>query len=409
MTAEHHSQLPPGHQSPPTVPLEGQGTLSGHTVEPATASSLLSTHAFCKRPLDDAESEPKLKKSRQHASDKDAAYFTAVLCYWPGTLGELRERLQQPCSVRIPAPALCHTLTRTDIRAGTWRGVRQSIYNRVDAADFLASWCRTSGYAAANLTASTVFPWGRYVLGIAKREEVVGNEGGIIKFYIAEVPGVADPCNPDDNLIVFIACRADGSQVRIQPHRDQPALVLYLDRLGPAYRGHLARTTPWPPWPQSWGPPPYEGECRLCPRYGPEPCSWASLGVIATADGLMNLHDIVTTLEAQSARLSLELCTGQELDLCSGERFPWALWVHHQPEVMQIIGDSNGVTYFGAVDFSFMREGSLVKAQAFQIDMEEGTSLALIPVDRVLTIAPMTKKSNPFTSECQWLLDRLAT
>ena len=87
--------------------------------------------------------------------------------------------------------------------------------------------------------------------------------------------------------------------------------------------------------------------------------------------------------------------------------FPWVLRVHHQSEVMQSIRHSCGVTYFGAVDFSFMREWSLVKAQAFQIDMEEGTSLALIPVDRDLTIAPMTNKSHPFTSE--WLLDRLAT
>jgi len=135
--------------------------------------------------------------------------------------------------------------------------------------------------------------------------------------------------------------------------------------------------------------------------------------VIATADGLIDLHDIVTTLQAQSALLSLELHQDQELDLSDGVAFPWVLWVHHQPEIMQLIRDSHGVKDFGAIEFSFMIKGSLVKAQAFQMNLaqmnlQEGISLALIPVDGDLSIAPMTKKSHTFSSECQWLLDRLA-
>jgi len=135
--------------------------------------------------------------------------------------------------------------------------------------------------------------------------------------------------------------------------------------------------------------------------------------VTATADGFIASHDIVTTLQAQSALLSLQLHQDQELDLSDGITFPWVLWVHHQPEIMQLIRDSHGVKDFGAIEFSFMSKGSLVKAQAFQMNLaqmnlQEGISLALIPVDGDLTIAPMTNKSHTFTSECQWLLDRLA-
>ena len=409
MSAERHSQLPPGHQNPPRLPLTGQGAQSGHAVGSNLASTSLGTQAFRKRPLDHADADPKRQTRRRAASDDDAAYMARLLCVWPETVAELRTRLEAPLRYVWPEPvralALCHTLTLKDLRARTWRGVRQTIYNRVNTADFLAWWCRTSHLPSENLTDSIVFPWGRYLMGMANQEAVVGNKASVIKFYVADVPGVADPCNPGDSLSVFIALRADGSQVRIQPHRDQSALLLYLDRPGPSYHGHLARTKPWPPG--YWGTIEEESQCLLCPRSGPERSSCADIDVIATADGMIHLHDIMTTLEAQSALLSLELRQDEELDLSSGDRFPWVLWVHHQPEIMQIIRDSSGVTYFSAVDFSFMREETLVKAQAFQLELQDGPSLALIPVGGDLTIAPMTRHAIKFTCECKWLLNHL--
>lgn len=320
---------------------------------------------------------------------------------WPTTAAEINKDLDDQAYDDRSAPA---SLTQRDLQLRKWRNVRHTIYNRVRAADFLTQWGHTSEFPSENLTDGAVFPWGNYILGMAAQYDVVGHTDGIIKFYAAYVPGVSDPRTLGDRLPVFIAWRADGSQVRIQPRRDQPALLLYVDPPGPNYFGHLARKTAWPPG--CWETP--KAECRLCPRAGAERCSLAGPDVIATADGMLDLHDFVTNLEAQSALRSLNLQQGQGVDLSAGDKFAWVLWVYYQPDIMKLIRDSPGVTQFSAVDFSFMREKSLVKAQVFQIDLQHGSSWALIPVGRDVTIAPMTTHTPTGHSECQWLLDHLA-
>jgi hypothetical protein len=130
--------------------------------------------------------------------------------------------------------------------------------------------------------------------------------------------------------------------------------------------------------------------------------------VIATADGLIDLYDVVTNIEAKDALRLLDLCIDQDLDLSAGDRFPWALWVHRKQDIMKCIRDSRGVTRFAAIDFSFFCEELLVIAQAFQIDLEGSPSLALIVLDGDLFIKPLTTNSSTGSVECQWLLDRLA-
>ena len=82
------------------------------------------------------------------------------------------------------------------------------------------------------------------------------------------------------------------------------------------------------------GGPLTKAECRLCPRLGAERCSRIDLGVLATADGLNDLHDIVTNIEAEAALQSFDLSQHQELELSQGDLFPWVLWVHHQEAIM---------------------------------------------------------------------------
>ncbi len=135
--------------------------------------------------------------------------------------------------------------------------------------------------------------------------------------------------------------------------------------------------------------------------------------MIATAEGFIDLHDIVTNTEAQEALRSFALSQDQELDLSAGDRFPWVLWVHHQPAIMDHIRGSRGITQFLAVDFSLVDEkGRSVTAQAFQMDLQrdlkDNISLALIPLDGELFIKPLTINHFTRTAESQWLLDRLA-
>ena len=281
------------------------------------------------------------------------------------------------------------TLTPEHLRMQEWRGVRQTVISREAAADYLAWWGSATPFMSENITRSIQFQWGRYVMGMSQSAAVVGSAGGIVKFYVVEIPGVSDPSNSGNCLLAFIAWRSDGSQVRIHPRTNQPALLLYVDRPGPDYQGHLARRTPWPPG--YWRTPLTEAECRLCPRLGAEIYGLINYGVIATADGFDDLHDIVTNIEAEAALQSFDFSRDHELDLSQGDLFPWVLWVHHQAAIMAEIRQNRGITKFAAIMFGFdAREGSHVKARAFQIVFYGGHSLSLVLARGVLTIAPMT-------------------
>ena len=229
VTAEHHSQRPPRHQTPHTVRLEGQGTQSGHTVGPTTASSLLGTHAFLKLPLEPAEPETRQQARRRATSDKDAACFTVLLCYWPQPLAELRTRLEQPCYDHIPAPALCHTLTHKYIRAVTWQGFGILF---TTGPTLLTFWHQVAAHPCTLPRPSQTAPCVHRPLHAGHGQTGVGNKACMIKSCITDVPGVPDPCNPGDTLTVVIACQADGSKVRIQQDRDHSAFA------------HLTRTVP---------------------------------------------------------------------------------------------------------------------------------------------------------------------
>ena len=157
------------------------------------------------------------------------------------------------------------------------------------------------------------------------------------------------------------------------------------------------------------GTPLTKAECSLCPLLGAERYRRIDLEVIATADGLNDLHDIVTNIEAEAALQSFDLSQHRELDLSQGDRFPWVLWVHHQEAITAEIRQNHGITKFAAIDFSFDdREGVLVKAQAFQIVFFGGHSSALVLRRGVLTKAPMTTVALTRTVEYPRLIDQLA-
>ena len=75
---------------------------------------------------------------------------------------------------------------------------------------------------------------------------------------------------------------------------------------------------------------------------------------------------------------------------------------------MAEIRQNRGITKFAAVDFSFEdREGSLVKAQAFQLVFFGGHSSALVLRRGVLTIAPMTTAKLQSTIRYHKMIDEL--
>jgi hypothetical protein len=212
---------------------------------------------------------------------------------------------------------------------------------------------------------------------------------GIIKFFIADVPGLSDPVARARRLVVFAALRKDGLVVRMQPHRTQGTRVLWVDPPGPWYFGHLARIAV-PTRHQT-----IDGR-RLLPGVRTLNDMYHSQ-VYATADGLEFLYDKVTNAQAQAFLADLNLPPGSEVDLSSGTKFPWALWVHHQGHIMQAIKLSGGITRFTAVAFQFVlgETGTprrpIVNTQAFRIDLPDpADSLLIFPFPEKSVIATIT-------------------
>jgi len=284
---------------------------------------------------------------------------------WPLT----KEEVQQ--ASRRPAPTVCSTLAPQNL-PGQWRGQHLEDTHKVDAIGFWKNWALTSKRSSDDLTESTEFLWGFYVLRLQRQFDVIGP--GITKFFIADVPGVSDPHCPTRNLVAFFARQSNGSLVRIQPDGSQGTRLLYMDRPSPWYCGHVARHTPTLSGHELPG-------TRLA-QEGP----WRA---IATTEGLRDsLFDTVSNVEARAALAGLQLPQGVVMDLSRGDKFPWVLWVHHQPDLMNVIKETQMYIWkFTATSFTYIQEGRerprLIEAEAFRMHLDagsRGTDFILVPL-----------------------------
>lgn len=315
--------------------------------------------------------EPLSKRQRRYKKwdsrlDRDEGDEDRNCMTWPA-LGhhctQMLRGLLLP-DAHCPALAMRSILSPKDAETGKWRGQYAKDTGRVDALSFLEHWGRTSKHKSEDLTESTLFLWGFYILQLTTDVDVIGP--GIYKFFIAEISNVSNPDCRTHSLVEFIVWRSDMSQVRLQPRSSQSERVLFVDLPGPDYHGHLAR--------------------ELLPGnlLGPG----AQTGVIATGKGLKTLFDTVTNAEAQAALEGLRLAPDTEVNLSDGIQFPWPLWIHDQPAIMEVVGPNTGVCKFSAIAFSFYQgqrgatcdSRKYIEADAFCMDLQNpAISLLMFP------------------------------
>jgi len=247
--------------------------------------------------------------------------------------------------------------------------------------------------SAEDLTDGNIFPWGDYVMNLPEptQHDVLGP--GITKFEIVRISGVEDTSSivvKDLGRVDFFVTRADRTQVRLHPHQHKHAQLLYVDRPGPKYWGHLARRTPWPAG--CWGATAEQSTCRLCPDLPAERQGLPTADVIATVAGMPDkpgnagqpggteladrMTHAVASVELQ--KLIFEN-PNNEIDLSDGTVFPWVRWLHHQPQIKNQL--ASGVTKFCAVIIGFVsrRTGAAVKGRIFRMDRLDAPPLALLP------------------------------
>ena len=208
---------------------------------------------------------------------------------------------------------------------------------------FLQSWGKTADIDLEDLTDSTKFKWRDYLGSLPEPTQSVVLQLDVTKFHIAKIGmGISGP--------IYIVTRSDGSQVHLHPQSNCETDVMYVDRKGPRYYGHLARKEPWPDG--CCGPPVAECKCRLCPDLPAERHGQPTAAVIATDAGLRSgLTDIMTNKEALSWLEQCLLVPNHASDLSDGVAFPWVRWIFNQQNILATIGE--GVTKFSVACITF--------------------------------------------------------
>ena len=282
---------------------------------------------------------------------------------WPVTIVDHAREMHR-LHIFGPAQAACFSLTSEDDGEARWSGQRQRVrfVDAIEASEFLEYWGRTSDSTCDDITACVAFSWRGYVLGLQRRHEVIGP--GVSKFFVAEITHLSDPERRTRSLVAFIVLRVDGSQVRIQLHgHHRSPTLLYVDRPGPRYYGHIARDISWPRGKHA--------ECQLLPGATTGALSDDTRNAIVIKEGWKGLYDTVTNVEARTCLAACHLVPDQVLDLSDGALFPWVSWVHDKEEIMEVIRSGTGVVNFAAAAFNFhwARRQSYVTAVAFRIEL----------------------------------------
>lgn len=278
---------------------------------------------------------------------------------------------------RTASPASPITLLSLEaVRVQQWQGRRV-------ARSFLEAWRQDTNNITEDLSHTNSFPWASYLLNHVQPIQGAVLGPGVTRFEIKRVAGVSGTSSmytTTQGRVDYFVTRSDFSQVRLHPHRYDTAdlYVLYVDRPGPIYYGHLARQTPWPDG--CWGTPLGQSTCRLCPELPAERHGQLTADVIATAAGMEGgLADLMTNADATAALETLDLSPGQEINLSDGKVFPWVRWISKQPTIVNEF--AGGVTKFAAVCFKFKgrRTGADIVGRAFLMHTLEAQPLALLP------------------------------
>ena len=224
---------------------------------------------------------------------------------------------------------------------------------RPAARKFLEEWRLDANLCLEDLTYSDRFPWGDYLLSLPAPSKSIVLGPGVTAFQIArisDVPWINGMALSRLGRVDYFVTRSDTSQVRLHPHKTDDANVVYVDRCGPTYFGHLARREPWPIG--YWGRPVTECICRLCPDLPAERHGQPTAAVIATDAGLRSgLTDIMTNKEALSWLEQCLLVPNHASDLSDGVAFPWVRWIFNQQNILATIGE--GVTKFSVACITF--------------------------------------------------------
>jgi hypothetical protein len=101
--------------------------------------------------------------------------------------------------------------------------------------------------------------------------------------------------------------------------------------------------------------------------------------VIATAEGMAGLADLMDDAAASEALKDIYFGATDEVDLSDGLLFPWVRWIYHQPKIVKEM--SGGVTKFAAVRTAFQRYqgGPEIAGRVFRMDRLDRGPLALFP------------------------------
>ena len=197
------------------------------------------------------------------------------------------------------------------------------------------------------------FKWKQYIRSMsgAMQEQVVGV--GITRFCLEIIDGIPDSNTTNLDRVDFVVHRADGTSVRLHPHKSWDAQVCFVELpcTNPWYRGRLAR--------------------HVGNYHGGLAVGSPSPSVRCTVAGLYKVTNLIGRKEARAFLTSL----GQDavIDLTDGVLFGWPRWLasFQQNDKVTVIG--TGLTNITARPVMGSRWPSFVVTRA------DGTSVIIWP------------------------------
>ena len=213
-----------------------------------------------------------------------------------------------------------------------------------------AEW-RTSGVPVVDLTDGARFNWQAYLSNRADREAVIGR--GVVSFHFEMFTHIRDPNHNDEPRADFVAIRADGSAVRLHPHRTKDPDTIF------GFLEHWRATEP----PGRWAS-----------RGVPGRPAWA---LLVPADRLLFHQADLLGRHSASAALA-ELTEGVERGPIQVGEFQWWRWLLNLParELERVVGP--GVAAI-AIDWVSRRWVGRDEGWHYVVDRVDGSRAAIHP------------------------------